>query len=76
VPPAELGRRLGMGEGARFKLIEEVDGVRLSVVRRLERSDFAALGRMAIEPSRGAPRSLEDFDAASILARENVAWRS
>jgi antitoxin PrlF len=67
VLPAELRRRLGMGAGAKLEIIEEVDGVKLRVARPVEPSDVAALAGMAKAPARGTPRSLDDFDPASIL---------
>jgi antitoxin PrlF len=69
VLPAALRRRLGMGAGAKLEVIEEPDGLRLRVARAVERSDVGALAGMAKARSRGSPRSLEDFDPASLLTR-------
>jgi len=68
VLPADLRRRLGMGAGAKLEIIEEADGVKLRVARAVERSDVTALAGMAKAPARGTPRSLWDFDPASVLA--------
>jgi AbrB family looped-hinge helix DNA binding protein len=70
VLPAELRRRLGLGAGARLELSEESDGLRLRVLRALPATDLAELSAMVTAPSRGKPRRLDDFDAASLLARE------
>ncbi len=69
VLPADMRRRLGMGAGARLELIEEPDGVKLRVARRVDPCDLAALAGMAKAPSRGTPRRLADFDPASLLSR-------
>ena len=69
VLPAELRRRLGMGAGARLDVIEEPDGLKLRVIRAVERADVSALAGMAKAPSRGRPRSLGEFDPASLLTR-------
>ncbi len=67
--PAALRRRLGMGAGAKLEIIEESDGLRIRMIRPVARSDLAALAGMVKAPSRGVPRSLDDFDAASTLTR-------
>ena len=69
VLPAALRRRLGMGAGARLEVIEEVDGLRLRVVRPVATADLTAMAGMVKAPARGVPRRLEDFDPASMLAR-------
>ncbi len=66
--PADLRRRLGMGAGAKLEIIEGVDGVTLRVVHAVEPADLSQLAGMAKAPSRGRPRSLDDFDPASQLA--------
>jgi AbrB family looped-hinge helix DNA binding protein len=70
VLPADLRRRMGMGAGAKIEVVEESDGVRLKVVRGVGVSDVSALAGMVQARSRGVPRSLDDFDAASLLARK------
>ena len=67
VLPAAIRRRLGLGAGAKVEVIEETDGVTLRVVRAVEKTDLSGLAGMIKAPSRGRPRSLESFDAASLL---------
>ncbi len=67
--PAELRRRLGLGVGARLEVSEEPDGLRLRILHPQSADDLAALAGIVRAPSRGAPRSLDDFDPASLLAR-------
>jgi len=68
---ADLRRRLGLDAGARLELSEEPDGLRLRVLRVRPPTDIANLAGMIKAPSRGAPCRLEDFDPASLLAREH-----
>jgi len=68
--PEDLRQRLGLGAGARLELSEEPDGLRLRVLRTPPQSNIASLAGMIKAPSHGAPRRLEDFDPASLLARE------
>lgn len=69
VLPADIRRRLGMGAGARVEVLEEADGLKLRVVRPVVTADLSGLAGMVKAPARGVPRSLEDFDPASLLAR-------
>ena len=69
VLPAALRRRLGMGAGARIEVLEESDGLKLRVVRSVVKADLTGLAGMVKAPARGVPRRLQDFDAASLLAR-------
>jgi antitoxin PrlF len=69
VLPAALRRRLGMGAGAKIEAIEEADGVKLRVLRPIQKADVASFVGMLTAPSRGKPRRLEDFDPASLLRR-------
>jgi len=69
VLPAEMRRRLGMGAGARIEVLEESDGLKLRVVRSVVTADMSNMAGMVKAPSRGVPRSLEDFDPASLLTR-------
>jgi len=75
VLPAAIRRRLGMGAGAKLEVIEDTDGVKLRVLRPVEKTDLSRLAGMVKAPSRGRPRRLEDFDPASLLARERTAPR-
>lgn len=67
--PAALRRRLGLGAGAKLEVVEEVDGLKLRVIRPVATADMASLAGMVKAPARGVPRRLDDFDPAAILAR-------
>lgn len=69
VLPAGLRRRLGMGAGARIEVLEESDGLKLRVVRPVATADLTGMAGMVKAPASGAPRRLEDFDPAALLAR-------
>ena len=69
VLPAAMRRRLGMGAGARLQVVEESDGLKLRVVRSVEKSDVNSLAGMVKAPTRGLPRRLEDFDPATLTTR-------
>lgn len=69
VLPAALRRRFGMGAGARIEVLEERDGLKLRVLRSVATADVAAMAGMLKAKARGVQRSLEDFDAASLLTR-------
>ena len=69
VLPVGLRNRLGMGAGARLEVLEEPDGLKLRVVRPVVTTEVQGLAGMVKAPSTGAPRRLEDFDAASLLKR-------
>jgi len=68
--PASLRRRLGLETGTELEVSEEPDGVRLRIVRAEPQTNLAHLAGLVTAPSRGKPRRLEDFDSASLLARE------
>lgn len=72
VLPAAIRRRLGMGAGARIAVVEEPDGLKLSVVRQVAKTDLAGLAGMVKAPARGVPRRLQDFDPASLLVRSRA----
>jgi len=69
VLPASLRRRLGVGAGTRLEVIEEPDGVKLRVVRAVPVRDIKELAGMVKAPGTGAPRRLQDFDAAEVVRR-------
>lgn len=69
VLPAAMRRRLGLGTGTRLEVLEEADGLKLRVVRAMPKSDLTRLAGMVKAPARGAPRRLQDFDPARLLAR-------
>ena len=69
VLPAVLRRRLALGAGSRLEVLEEADGLRLRVVRSVPKVDVAQLAGMVRAPKRGVSRRLQDFDAASLMAK-------
>jgi AbrB family looped-hinge helix DNA binding protein len=69
VLPAELRDRHGLSAGAKLEVFEEADGVRLRVVRAVAPTELDALAGMVKAKSKGRPRRLEDFDAASMTRR-------
>ncbi len=69
VLPAVLRRRLALGTGSRLEVLEEADGIKLRVVQSVPKADVTQLAGMVKAPKRGVPRRLQDFDAASVLAR-------
>ena len=69
VLPAEMRRRLGLGAGARIEVLEESDGLKLRVVRAVTTADITNMVGMVKAPVRGVPRSLENFNPASLLTR-------
>lgn len=69
VLPAGIRRRLGMGAGAKVEIVEEEDGLRLKVVRTVNRTDLTELAGMVKAPSRGVRRRLEDFDPSAALRK-------
>ena len=76
VLPAALRRRLGLSAGARLEVVEESDGVRLRVVRSVPRADVQGLAGMLKAPVRGVPRSLAEFDPATLVARKGRGKRA
>ena len=58
-----------MGTGARLEVLEEADGLKLRVVRAVATADVTGMAGMVKARARGEPRSLEDFDPASLLSR-------
>lgn len=69
VLPAVLRRRLALGTGSRLEVVEEVDGLKLRVVRSVPKADVSKLAGMVKAPKCGVPRRLQNFDAASLLAK-------
>ena len=67
--PAVMRRRLALGTGSRLEVLEEVDGLKLCVVRSVPKADVSKLAGMVKAPKRGVPRRLQDYDAASLLAK-------
>lgn len=52
-----------------IEIIEEADGVRLTVVLPVKAANLAASAGLVKAPSRGYARNLADFDPASMLRR-------
>lgn len=69
VLPAELRRRLGLGAGARLELAEEADGIKLRGLRSVATANVADMAGLVQAPSKGRPRRLGDFDAATLVKR-------
>lgn len=69
VLPADIRRRLGLMVGTQMEIIEEPDGVRLIVSRAVKTTHVAACAGMVTAPSKGKPRKLSEFDAASLLRK-------
>ena len=67
VLPADIRRRLGLMAGTQMERIEEPDGVRLVVSRPVKTTDVTACAGMVTASSKGKPRKLSEFDAASLL---------
>ena len=69
VLPAPVRSRLGLGAGAKLELIDEPDGVRLKLIRSVQRSEVTALAGLVTAPSKGRKRHLGRFDPASVVPR-------
>lgn len=69
VLPADIRRRLGLMAGTQMEIIEEPNGVRLVVSRPVKPTSVAACAGMVTAPSKGKPRRLEDFDAATLMRK-------
>ena len=70
VLPVEVRQRFGLGSGSRLELIEESDGIRLVVPHPAPTTDVESGYGMLKPRSRGKRRSLQDFDAATLLCRQ------
>ena len=67
VIPAEIRARHGLTPGTQVEFVDEDGTIRLVVRRRVTPSDPAA-GYGLVKPKpKGRPRSLTEFDAASLL---------
>jgi antitoxin PrlF len=67
--PVETRRKLGLGPGTCLELTEEVDGIRLQVVRSAPATDISQLAGLVKAKSKGIPRRLADFDPARVMKR-------
>lgn len=67
VIPAEIRARHGLTPGTQVEFVDEGGTIRLVVRRRVTPSDpVAGYGLIKLK-ARGKPRSLAEFDAASLL---------
>ncbi len=67
--PAGIRKRLGLAAGSVLEVYEEGDGLMLRPVHTIKPMDLESLAGMVKVPSKGMPRSLDDFDAAALLAK-------
>jgi antitoxin PrlF len=67
--PADIRRRLGLVAGTQIEIIEEPNGLRLVARPSLKPLSVAACAGMVTAPTKGKPRRLEDFDAATLAAK-------
>jgi antitoxin PrlF len=72
VLPVALRQRLGLAAGAVLQLEELQDGLKLSVIRSVQQRDLSDLAGMIKARTSGKPRSLEDFDAATIVKKTSA----
>lgn len=73
VQSSPLRRRLGIGLGARFVEQEELDSLKLRVVRPVASVHSSNLAGMVKAASHGVPCRLEDFDLAALLIQTQVS---
>lgn len=70
VIPIEIRQRFGLVPGTQVEFVDDGDGIRLMVKRKVTPSSVdAGFGMVKLAP-KGVPRRLADFDAASILRRD------
>jgi antitoxin PrlF len=69
VIPAEIRARYGLTPGTQVEFVDEGGSIRLVVRRRVAPSDPARGYGMVKVPSRGRPRRLSAFDAATLARR-------
>jgi len=67
VIPAEIRARHGLTPGTQVEFVDEGGTIRLVVRRRVAPSDPAAGYGLVKLKTKGKPRSLAEFDAASLL---------
>jgi AbrB family looped-hinge helix DNA binding protein len=70
VIPAEIRARFGLVPGTQVEFVDDGDGIRLVVRRRVTPSTIDAGFGMVKAPARGVARRLADFDAADMLRRK------
>ena len=67
--PVELRNRLGLAAGSRLEITEEAGGLLLRPVHAIAPVSLGDLAGMVKASATGKQRSLDDFDAATLLAR-------
>lgn len=67
VIPAEIRARHGLTPGTQVEFVDEGGTIRLVVRRRVAPSDPAAGYGLVKVKAKGMPRSLADFDVASLV---------
>ena len=72
VLPAAIRRRLGLMAGSQLEIIEEHDGIRLVPTHPVKTATVASCAGMVTAPALGTPRSLADFDAATLTSRTAI----
>ena len=71
VLPAAIRNHLGLHTGAQLEVVSEPEGIRLRVVRAVARTKIEQLAGMIRARSKGRPRRLENFDAATLTRRKH-----
>jgi antitoxin PrlF len=69
VIPAAVRDHLGLREGAQLDLVEEEEGLRLTVVRSVARVELEKLSGMIKPRPSGRKRRLMNFDAAAMTRK-------
>jgi AbrB family looped-hinge helix DNA binding protein len=69
VIPAEIRARYGLTPGTQVEFVDDDGGIRLVVRRRVSPSEPEQGYGMVKLASRGRPRRLSEFDAASLAGR-------
>ena len=69
VLPAALRHRLGLAAGASLQLEELSNGLNLTVLRAVPKAELSNLAGMIKAGAIGKARSLDDFNAAEMLAK-------
>lgn len=69
VLPVEIRNRLGLAAGSVLELSELDEGLMLRPVHTIKPTSLEHLVGMVKASSSGKPRSLDDFDAAALLAK-------
>lgn len=75
VIPAEIRARYGLTAGTQLEFVDEGGALRLVVRRRVIPSDPAAGYGLVKVKSKGKPRRLEEFDAATVVKKARTRRR-